>query len=842
MTLTINKSDLKPGTQLKPGYTLLKNDARRKKAPFQIRRDRDGSTAYYSRHELKSALGIDICESSPDAVELEPDGNLPPLEPDGSYANSSNGTNTASQSSSSDTPESQFTEISAPSGGGPDSTMSADSLPHASHSQSPENGSEAKTVETVSPLSSESSEKSDQNSWQLRTSPDSSPAPSVQETGSNTSNFYSENSPAAGTMSNGRLSAAPTLERPGVENGSLLLRSPTALSRMNGKGGPPGTNRLEQDLQERGAIASNEVSNPEFLESGSGIPVGWTDPANGKSASEFLAEMESLENAAPQSATPLTPGLPVSRSPELSISAILSSEEQILILQEIKANNKASKQAIAMNLGWEQLAADVAFKQLLKLKFIQTDGAVGFSLTEAGEHLLEDLVETLHNGPTSKSEQESVSTVVSLPTGGVNPDIVRENNRRWGLPQRDDGRVDLSFLKTVPEEDLPRFVGIADIIRHPLNEQIYGQEDLTELEATIEQSGWISPIVVSVTTKLIVDGNSRHRCAERLSAKGDSASAHAGLRRFRSLEVKWVRFDTPEQELKRLLEANKGREKTPEQKLREANAWKSIIQAEAKANMSAGGQGLANLPTLHTRQRLADIAGVGERTLSKGEKIIELLDKLELRQANDPDLEESARAKAAGLRHALNEQSVNAAFKVASQILSEKQSCFTCRHCHPFDGGEVGERQCGVHSFTFLDGDRAAESYCKYWKPLETTSEPINPDLERYSKAIAETALLAKLSESAQATVTEAAGVYKVESLIAIAEMVKKAENLAAQLAKVVTGISSLADDIYTESSPSTVNLRMALAQLEEISDRRKIRVGDALVEVKTLKLDSISW
>ncbi len=835
MTLTINKSDLKPGTELKPGYTLLKTDARRKKAPFQIRCDKNGKTAYYSRYELKNDLGIDICESSPDAVELEPDGNLPPLEPDGSYANSLNGTNIVSQSSDSDTPESQFTEISAPSGGGPDSTMSADSLPHASHSRSPENGSEAKTVETASLLSSESSEKSGQNSWQLRTYQDSSPAPSVQETGSNTSNFFSENSSTSGTMQNGRLSAAPTLERPGAESGSLLLQSPTALSRMGGKGGPPGTNRLEQDLQERGAIASNEVSNPEFLESGSGIPVGWTDPADKRSASEFLAEMESLENAAPQSATPSTPELPVLESPEFSISTILSTEEQILILQEIKANNKASKQAIALNLGWEQLAADVAFKQLLKLKFIQTDGAVGFSLTEAGEHLLEDLVETLHNGPTSKSEQESVSAVVSLPSGAVNPDIVRENNRRWGLPQKDDGTVDLSSLKTAPDEDLPRFVNIDEIIRHPLNEQIYGEEDLTELEATIDQSGWVKPIVVSITTRHIVDGNSCHRCVERLTAKGDS--------RFKSLEVKWVRFATPEQELKRLLEANKGREKNDEQKLREAKAWRSIIEAEAKANMSAGGQGLANLPTLHTRQRLADIAGVGERTFAKGEKIIELLDKLEAQEGESPkaaEWEESARAKAAGLRHALNEQSVNAAFKVAAQILSEKQSCFTCQHCHRFEGGEAGERQCGVHSFTFLDSDRAAESYCKYWKPpIEATSEPINPDLERYSKAIAETALLAKLSESAQATVTEAAGVYKVESLITIAEMVKKAESLATQLAKVVTGISSLADDIYTESSPVNVNLRVALAQLEEISDRRKIRVGDALVEVKTLKSEA---
>ena len=48
---------------------------------------------------------------------------------------------------------------------------------------------------------------------------------------------------------------------------------------------------------------------------------------------------------------------------------------------------------------------------------------------------------------------------------------------------------------------------------------------------------------------------------------------------------------------------------------------KDSIAARAKENCSLGGKGLANLPNLDTRKELAKIAGIGERTLAKIERV-----------------------------------------------------------------------------------------------------------------------------------------------------------------------------------------------------------------------------
>jgi len=154
--------------------------------------------------------------------------------------------------------------------------------PPASHSQTTENDLQPTTIETVSPPSSPQSDNCNPTLQLLRTLPDFSLVQSDQETANSTSLESSENFPAVGTMQSGSVSPQPSLERPGVEKDSLLLRSPGALSTTKGR--PPGQSRLEIQLQRLQLIQEGEVVNPEFLEAGYQLPTGWTNPEETRTA------------------------------------------------------------------------------------------------------------------------------------------------------------------------------------------------------------------------------------------------------------------------------------------------------------------------------------------------------------------------------------------------------------------------------------------------------------------------------------------------------------------------------------------------------------------------------
>lgn len=209
-------------------------------------------------------------------------------------------------------------------------STSVPSVPHVSHSLSEEEDKASSMSETVSPQLSTPSEISTRSTSQLKMSPDFSIAPSNQETEPSTSTGYSNSFPAAGTFSNGSLYPAPTLEVPGVGSDSLLLGSPTALS-SNGNGRPPGQTKLEYHLLKEGAIAHQEVANPEFLESGSGAPLGWTNPQEKRSGLELLQAMKATEPEEKPSAIVLIPESLASLSKESSISTVSPKIETINI-------------------------------------------------------------------------------------------------------------------------------------------------------------------------------------------------------------------------------------------------------------------------------------------------------------------------------------------------------------------------------------------------------------------------------------------------------------------------------------------------------------------------------
>ena len=262
----------------------------------------------------------------------------------------SNGTNIASQSSDEDSPTVNDLAISKPSILGEvnleTETSTSSQLHHpVNHSATTESGLEPTTIETVSPTYSEQLQNCSPTLQSLKTLPDYSLAPTPPATNQEvTSDSSSTPYPRAGTMRSGSVLPAPTLAAPGVESGSLLLRSPGALS-GNSNQRPPGKNKLETQLIQLGLITSSEVANPEFLEAGYNLPVGWTNPQENRTALELaqvqaqqlpiapslelLQEMEATAIVESPSATPCIGQLPPSDLKELNISPALPALDNI---------------------------------------------------------------------------------------------------------------------------------------------------------------------------------------------------------------------------------------------------------------------------------------------------------------------------------------------------------------------------------------------------------------------------------------------------------------------------------------------------------------------------------
>jgi hypothetical protein len=271
-------------------------------------------------------LWQNLSPKSISAQEPESGISLQDLSSDSSSSELQKLTPTAVTSSNSGTLESPITEMSGNSQAESAPTSSLLPLP-ASLSQSKGNEEVLTTPETVSPPSSERSPESSLNSSQLKTFPDSLAASPDLDQGNSTLNGFSGSFTYAGTMSNGSLSPAPTLERPGVETDCLLLESPTALSSVSEDSRPAGQTALENQCRQEGAIALTDVANPAFLENGSGVDTGFTDVQDKRSAWEFLQAMESSESADQSLETPLIQELQKLPSEGSSISTASLLEE-----------------------------------------------------------------------------------------------------------------------------------------------------------------------------------------------------------------------------------------------------------------------------------------------------------------------------------------------------------------------------------------------------------------------------------------------------------------------------------------------------------------------------------
>jgi ParB-like chromosome segregation protein Spo0J len=188
---------------------------------------------------------------------------------------------------------------------------------------------------------------------------------------------------------------------------------------------------------------------------------------------------------------------------------------------------------------------------------------------------------------------------------------------------------------------------------HPKNAAIYGHEDVRALAARIEQSNWIKPLVATPEQR-IISGHRRWQAAKLLAID--------------TVPVEYRSFESEEDELEALLLENENRDKTTEQKVREAQEWEQIERTRARQRQAM----LNNIETASLRPNLDEAKDMGRSddkaaakvgmkrsNYDKAKKVIKKAD--ELREQGQED-------KAEQLIDTLNHKSVDKAFNQAMRF------------------------------------------------------------------------------------------------------------------------------------------------------------------------------
>ena len=111
-------------------------------------------------------------------------------------------------------------------------------------------------------------------------------------------------------------------------------------------------------------------------------------------------------------------------------------------------------------------------------------------------------------------------------------------------------------------------IKISDLKPHPKNAEIYGcDEDVSDLVDKIKRSGQVHTLVVT-SKGIVLAGHRRMRACQKLG--------------ITEVNAEICDFDTPEQEIEYIIDNNATREKTNEQKAREASALKESLAVLAK--------------------------------------------------------------------------------------------------------------------------------------------------------------------------------------------------------------------------------------------------------------------
>jgi ribosomal protein L21E len=196
------------------------------------------------------------------------------------------------------------------------------------------------------------------------------------------------------------------------------------------------------------------------------------------------------------------------------------------------------------------------------------------------------------------------------------------------------------------------------LVPHPRHASIYGEgEDVSPLVELIRSSEWIKPLVIT-PYRVVISGERRRLAALTLGLE--------------TVPVEVREFESAGAELEALLLENAplkekdSRQKTIEQKVREADAWKEIETEWARmrklATLKQGDcyPDVENFPHREslgkTRDTLATRVGLGSgKTYEKASKVVVRINE-EVRQGNQ--------SLADALRFVLNHQSVDAAHRL----------------------------------------------------------------------------------------------------------------------------------------------------------------------------------
>jgi len=165
---------------------------------------------------------------------------------------------------------------------------------------------------------------------------------------------------------------------------------------------------------------------------------------------------------------------------------------------------------------------------------------------------------------------------------------------------------------------------------HLRNESIYGQEDVSDLMALIEERGRIVDNLVINKDHIIISGHRRWLAATKLG--------------YTTVPCEIVSFDSAEDELEELIHYNAGREKTFEQRIRESITLEEVYSEKAKkrslSNLKQNNADMDNLtasenphkedtPKGSTRDIVAKKAGLSSgKTYNRGKNVIIAVDKL----------------------------------------------------------------------------------------------------------------------------------------------------------------------------------------------------------------------
>ena len=198
---------------------------------------------------------------------------------------------------------------------------------------------------------------------------------------------------------------------------------------------------------------------------------------------------------------------------------------------------------------------------------------------------------------------------------------------------------------------------VMDLKPHPKNAEIYGyNEDISDLVEKIRRSKKVHTLTVN-SDGYILAGNSRHKACIELGIE--------------EVNVEIIDFETPEEEIEYIINDNATREKTVEQKSREAKALKEVESVLALKRKSIGGMGgfedVAVSPHVveqieQGRSRDITAKKIGLRSGREADRAIntiKVIDKLE---------DEGRTEEADLIRSVLNKRSVSSAEELARNI------------------------------------------------------------------------------------------------------------------------------------------------------------------------------